>query len=363
MCGIVGFSGNKNATPILINSLKKLEYRGYDSAGIAVFENEKIRVEKSKGRLSDLEARLGKVGEPTGTCGIGHTRWATHGEPSDINSHPHSTARIAIVHNGIIENYKALKQFLTEQGRTFQSETDSEVIVQLLDYYYCGCLPVDESDFEYGKIPLGVECGNPVSAIVNTLKELEGSFALGIFFADFPDTIFAVRRESPLIVGVGDDASYIASDVPAILQYTKDYYLLEPNEIAVLSPFSTNIYDMHYKKLSKELKTADFDMEAAEKQGFAHFMLKEIYEQPTAIKTTIAPHIEKGLPYFEDMDFSSYKKIFIVACGSAYYAGVVGKYVIEKVAKIPVEVDIASEFRYREPIVGQGDLVIIISQS
>jgi glucosamine--fructose-6-phosphate aminotransferase (isomerizing) len=307
-----------------------------------VFEGEKIRVEKSKGRLADLEKKLEEVGVPQGSCGIGHTRWATHGEPSDVNSHPHSTAEIAIVHNGIIENYRVLKEFLIEQGRTFRSETDTEVIVQMLDYYYKG---------------------NPVSAIVNTLKELEGSFALGILFADFPDTIFAVRRESPLIVGLGEDASYIASDVPAILQYTRNYYLLEPNEIAVLSPYGANIYDMHYKKLQKELLTADFDMEAAEKQGFAHFMLKEIFEQPTAIKTTIAPHIEKGLPYFENMDFTKYNKIFVVACGTAYYAGTVGKYLIEKLARIPVETDIASEFRYREPIVTDKDLVIIISQS
>ncbi|GHU55486.1 glutamine--fructose-6-phosphate aminotransferase [isomerizing] [Clostridia bacterium] len=342
MCGIVGFSGKNNASEILINSLKKLEYRGYDSAGIAVFEGGNIRIEKSKGRLADLEAKLSTVGEPNGTCGIGHTRWATHGEPSDVNSHPHSTARIAIVHNGIIENYKVLKEFLIEQGRSFQSETDTEVIVQMLDHYYTG---------------------NPISAIVQTLRELTGSFALGILFADFPDTIFAIRRESPLIVGVGENASYIASDVPAILQYTKDYYLLEHNEIAVLSPYGTSIYDMHYKKLDKELKTADFDMEAAEKQGFAHFMLKEIHEQPTAVKTTITPCIENGLPNFEGMDFSKYKKLFIVACGTAYYAGVVGKYVIEKLAKIPVDVDIASEFRYREPLVGADDLVIIISQS
>jgi glucosamine--fructose-6-phosphate aminotransferase (isomerizing) len=348
MCGIVGYVGQqarpaKNCINVLIDGLKKLEYRGYDSAGIAVFDGGKIKTIKSEGRLLNLEEKL--AADYSGlrsACGIGHTRWATHGEPSDINAHPHSGGRVAIVHNGIIENYRELKEYLTAKGRRFISETDTEIVAQLLDFYYNG---------------------NPVDAIVKTCNDLKGSFALGIIFKDFDDTIFAVRRESPLIVGVGDGESYIASDVPAILKYTKKYYLLEGNEIAVLSPYGAKIYDMHYRKINKELKTADFELEAAEKQGYEHYMLKEINEQPTAINTTIKPLIKDGLPMFENIDFVKYRKIFIVACGTAYYAGVVGKYIIEKLARVPVEVDIASEFRYREPLVGEGDLVIIISQS
>lgn len=347
MCGIVGYVGKQNCTDILINSLSKLEYRGYDSAGIAIFENGEIKVAKSKGRLTDLEEKMKTEGRPSGNAGIGHTRWATHGEPSDVNSHPHSGADVTIVHNGIIENYKKLKEFLVNEGRVFLSETDTEVVAQLISYYYDG---------------------DPVKAIINATKELEGSFALGVIFRDFTDTIFAVRRESPLIVGVGEGESFIASDVPAILQYTKNYYLLEPNEIAVLSSYSTKIYDTHYKAIDKELKTADWDMDAAEKQGYEHFMLKEIHEQPVAIKTTVASRITDGLPDLEECSITheklnSFKNIFVVACGTAMHAGVVGKYIIEKLARVPVIVDIASEFRYRDPIVGEGDLVIIISQS
>ncbi|MBE6853040.1 MAG: glutamine--fructose-6-phosphate transaminase (isomerizing) [Ruminococcus sp.] len=347
MCGIVGYVGKQNCTDVLINSLSRLEYRGYDSAGIAVFENGEIKVVKSKGRLTDLSARMETEGRPSGNVGIGHTRWATHGEPSDVNSHPHSGADVTLVHNGIIENYKKLKEFLIREGKEFKSETDTEVVAQLISYYYNG---------------------DPVEAIIKASKDIEGSFALGVVFRDFTDTIFALRRESPLIVGVGEDESFIASDVPAILQYTRNYYLLEPNEIAVLSPYSTKIYDQHYQAIEKELKTADWDMDAAEKQGYEHFMLKEIHEQPTAIKTTIASRITDGLPDLEECGITceklnSFRNIFIVACGTAMHAGVVGKYVIEKLARVPVVVDIASEFRYREPIVGDGDLVIIISQS
>lgn len=347
MCGIVGYVGYRDCADVLMDALSKLEYRGYDSAGIAVFDNEEIKVAKSKGRLADLAEKMKKTGKPTGTVGIGHTRWATHGEPSDINSHPHSGERVTIVHNGIIENYKALKDFLVKEGRCFKSDTDTEVVAQLLDYYYNG---------------------DPIHTIAKVTKELEGSYALGIIFADFPDTVFAIRRESPLIVGVGENESFIASDVPAILKFTKNYYLLEHDEIAVLSKYSTSIYDLHYNKLDKELKTADWDMDAAEKGGYEHFMLKEIFEQPTAIKTTIAPRIVDGLPNLEECGItkeklSGYKQIFVVACGTAMHAGVVGRYVIEKLARIPVNVEIASEFRYRDPIVSEGDLVIIISQS
>ncbi|MBQ7012564.1 MAG: glutamine--fructose-6-phosphate transaminase (isomerizing) [Oscillospiraceae bacterium] len=350
MCGIVGYVGHRECADVLLAGLSKLEYRGYDSAGIAVFENQEIRVAKSKGRLDDLRAKMEKEGKPHGIAGIGHTRWATHGEPSDRNSHPHGGGRVTLVHNGIIENYKRLKEFLVSKGRVFESDTDTEVVAQLLDYYYQG------------------NHGNPIDAIVETMHELEGSFALGIIFADFPDRVFALRRESPLIVGIGENESFIASDVTAILKYTKNYYLLEHDEIAVLYKGQTKVYDLHYQQIEKELKTADWDESAAEKCGYEHFMLKEIYEQPTAIKTTIMPRITEGLPNLEECGITperllEFNKIHIVACGTAMHAGIVGKYVIEKLAKMPVNVDIASEFRYREPLVGEGDLVIIISQS
>lgn len=347
MCGIVGYVGYRDCTEVLVDALSKLEYRGYDSAGIAVFENEEIKVAKSKGRLADLTAKMEKEGMLHGTSGIGHTRWATHGEPSDRNSHPHGGERVTIVHNGIIENYKSIKDFLLGVGRCFKSDTDTEVIAQLLDYYYDG---------------------DPVHTISKVVREIEGSYALGIVFEDFPDTVFAIRRESPLIVGIGENESFIASDVPAILKYTKNYYLLEHDEIAVLSKYSTKIYDLHYKQIEKELKTADWDMDAAEKCGYEHFMLKEIFEQPTAIKTTITPRIVDGLPNLEECGITpeilnGFSNIHVVACGTAMHAGMVGKYVIEKLARVPVNVDIASEFRYRAPLVTDKDLVIIISQS
>ena len=347
MCGIVGYVGYRDCSDVLVSALTKLEYRGYDSAGIAVFENDIIKVAKSKGRLKDLEDKMAVEGKPQGFAGIGHTRWATHGEPSDINSHPHSGRRVTIVHNGIIENYSELKDFLKDKGVEFLSETDSEVVAQLLDYYYTG---------------------DPLRAITDTMKELTGSFALGILFADFPNTVFAVRRESPLIVGVAENESFIASDVPAILKYTKDYYLLEHNEIAKLTKDGVEFFDKHRRPITKELKTADWDMDAAEKGGYPHFMIKEINEQPTAIKTTITPRIKDGLPCLEECGITldkikNFRSIHVVACGTAMHAGMVGKYVIEKLARVPVTVDIASEFRYREPLVGEGDLVIIISQS
>ena len=347
MCGIVGYVGSGNCTDVLIDALSKLEYRGYDSAGIAVFENGEIKVAKSKGRLADLEQKMEQTGRPEGHAGIGHTRWATHGEPSDINSHPHSGKRVTIVHNGIIENYKPLKDFLLAQGRTFQSETDTEVVAQLLDYYYEG---------------------NPLDTIIKVMHELEGSFALGIVFSDHVDKVYAVRCESPLIVGVGENESFVASDVPAFLKYTRNYYLLDHNEIVELSHDGIKIYDTHKKEVHKDLKTADWDMDAAEKGGYEHFMLKEIHEQPTAVKTTISPRITDGLPNLEECGITpeklkSFRQIYVVACGTAMHAGMVGKYVIEKLAKVPVVVDIASEFRYRDPLVNDKDLVIIISQS
>lgn len=347
MCGIVGYVGHRDCSDVLVSALTKLEYRGYDSAGIAVFENGEIKTVKTKGKLKDLEDKLATVGKPGGHIGIGHTRWATHGEPSDVNSHPHSGARVTIVHNGIIENYIELKEFLVSKGREFLSDTDTEVVAQLLDYKYNG---------------------NPLETIDAVMAELKGSFALGIMFKDYPDRIFAVRRESPLIVGVAEGECFIASDVPAILQYTRDYYLLEHDEIATLSGEGVTFVDEHLDPIEKELKTADWDMEAAEKGGYPHFMIKEINEQPTAIRTTIMPRIKDGLPCLEECGITleklkDFTNITIVACGTAMHAGMVGKYVIEDLARVPVNVDIASEFRYRNPIVGKGDLVIIISQS
>ena len=346
MCGIVGYVGTEQAAPILLAGLSKLEYRGYDSAGIAVFQEGRIVVAKAKGRLKNLEERMEKEGRPKGHVGIGHTRWATHGEPSDVNSHPHTGGRVTIVHNGIIENYKELKDFLVGKGVTFASDTDTEVVARLLDYRYNG---------------------SPIQTISETIRDLEGSYALGIIFADHPDQVYAVRCESPLIVGVGKGESFIASDVPAIIEYTRDYYLLEHEEIAVLNSDGVQIYDAFGQPVQKELKTADWDVEAIGKGGYAHFMLKEIHEQPTAIRNTIAPRIQNGLPNLEECGITpevlrGFRHI-LVACGTAMHAGTVGKYVIEKLARVPVTVDIASEFRYREPLVGEGDLVIIISQS
>lgn len=347
MCGIVGYVGPKDCSDVLVSALTKLEYRGYDSAGIAVFDDGAIKTVKTKGKLKDLEDKLEKVGKPNGHVGIGHTRWATHGEPSDVNSHPHSGARVTIVHNGIIENYIELKNFLISKGRTFLSDTDTEVVAQLLDYKYNG---------------------NPVETIDSVMAELKGSFALGIMFNDFQDRIFAVRRESPLIVGVADGETFIASDVPAILKYTRKYYLLEHDEIATLTKDGAEFVDEHLNPITKELKTADWNMEAAEKGGYPHFMIKEINEQPTAIKTTIIPRIKNGLPCLEECGITlekikGFRNITIVACGTAMHAGMVGKYVIEDIARVPVTVDIASEFRYRNPIIDKNDLVIIISQS
>lgn len=347
MCGIVGYVGSGDCTEVLINALSKLEYRGYDSAGIAVFENGQIVVEKAKGRLKNLEDKMEGGHRPKGNVGIGHTRWATHGEPSDINSHPHGNKRVSIVHNGIIENYMKIKSFLIDKGYEFISETDTETVSKLLDYNYNG---------------------NPVDTIIKTIGEIEGSYALGIVFADFPDTIFSVRKDSPLIIGVGSGENFIASDVPAILKYTRDYYLLEQDEIAIIKKDSVEIKDIHGENINKELQHANWDEEAAEKGGYEHFMLKEIHEQPEVIKRTIVPRIMDGMPFLEECGITSemlksFRKIFIVACGTAMHAGLVGKYVIEKLARIEVTVDIASEFRYRDPVLTEEDLVVLISQS
>lgn len=347
MCGVVGYVGDKDCASVLVDALSKLEYRGYDSAGIAVFEKGAIKVEKSKGRLANLTDKMKLDGKPDGHCGIGHTRWATHGEPSDINSHPHGNKRVSIVHNGIIENYKQIKDFLISEGYGFESQTDTETVAKLLDYYY-----VDD----------------PIETIAKVIAEIQGSYALGIMFRDFPETIYAVRKDSPLIVGVGQNENFLASDVPAIIKYTRDYYLLEQDEIAVVKKDEIKIYDIHKNPIEKELQTATWDISAAEKGGYEHFMLKEIHEQPTSVKTTITPRISNGMPDFsaDGVDFdklAGYRKIFIVACGTAMHAGLVGKYIIEKIARVPVIVDIASEFRYRDPLITEDDLLIVISQS
>ena len=319
----------------------------YDNISIEEEEPDYITNQKSKGELANLRKKIEEDHKPDGHCGIGHTRWATHGEPSDINSHPHGSKRVSIVHNGIIENYKDIKKFLIGKGYSFISETDTETVAKLLDYYYEG---------------------DPIDAIIKTLNDIRGAYALGILFKDFPDKIFAVRKDSPLIIGVGDEENFIASDVPAILQYTRKYYLLEENEIATIKADRVEFCDIHKQEIVKEVKVSDLDMDAAEKGGYEHFMLKEIHEQPTAVKTTIAPRIVNGMPDLSECGLTdemlkNYRKIFVVACGTACHAGMVGKYVIEKLARTEVTVDIASEFRYRDPIVTPEDLVIVISQS
>lgn len=349
MCGIVGYIGEKQAAPIILDGLAKLEYRGYDSAGMAVYDGKKINITKSVGRLKVLE-NLTKGGETMpGTCGIGHTRWATHGVPNNVNAHPHfNTAEtIAVVHNGIIENYLQLRQKLTSKGYHFISETDTEVLAHLLDYYYKG---------------------NPLEAITKVLHRVEGSYALGIIFADCPDQLFAARKDSPLIVGQNDEGCFIASDVPAVLRYTRKVYYVDNQEVVRLRADHMHFYTVDEEEIKKEPVMIEWDANAAEKGGYEHFMLKEMYEQPKTVTDTLMPRIRDNDIVIDELNMTdeelrALKKIHIVACGSAYHAGVTGKYVIEGIARIPVEVDLASEFRYRNPILEEGALVIVISQS
>lgn len=349
MCGIVGYIGKRQAAPIILDGLSKLEYRGYDSAGLAVFDGSEIRVSKALGRLKVLE-NLTKGGETMpGTSGIGHTRWATHGVPSDQNAHPHinQANTIAVVHNGIIENYIALKKKLIAKGYQFVSETDTEVLAHLLDYYYKG---------------------NPLQAITKVLHRVEGSYALGIMFADCPGEIYAARKDSPLIVGQNEEGCFIASDVPAILKYTRNVYYMDNQEVAALRADGLDFFSVDEEKLVKEAVTVDWDADAAEKGGYEHFMLKEMYEQPKTITDTISPRVCGNDIVIRELNMTdeelrAVKKIHIVACGSAYHAGVTGKYVLEDLARIPVEIDVASEFRYRNPILEEGGMVIVISQS
>ena len=352
MCGIVGYVGKEQAAPILLDGLSKLEYRGYDSAGMAVYDGTQIQINKATGRLKVL-SELTHDGETMpGTIGIGHTRWATHGEPSDVNAHPHfnEDRTIAVVHNGIIENFMKLRTLLEERGYQFCSKTDTEVVAHLLDYYYK----------KYDK--------NPLVAVSKVIHRVEGSYALGIIFSDHADTVYSVRKDSPLIVGMAEGGNLIASDVPAVLKYTRDVYFIENEEIATLTKDSIHFYNVDGDELKKESKHIDWDINAAEKGGYEHFMLKEIYEQPKAVKDTISPRIKDGEIVIEELGMSDEEikkisKIMIVACGSAYHTGVSSKYIFEGLARIPVEVDLASEFRYRNPILEEGTLVIIISQS
>ncbi len=347
MCGIVGYVGKRSAEDVLLDGLEKLEYRGYDSAGVALALDGGIRVVKTKGRLAALREKLAAQQLAQSFCGIGHTRWATHGEPSDVNSHPHSTPRVSIVHNGIIENYGLLKQRLIAKGYTFQSETDTEVLVKLIDSCYAG---------------------DPLKALQQALVKVRGSYALAVLFRDYPDTIFAVRRESPLIVGWGEGENFVASDIPALLKYTRRYSVLEEGDLAVCTAEGIRFYNEFGEPVEREALTADWDMEAAEKGGYPHFMLKEINEQPAAITATVSPRVEDGLPVLRipeltDEVLRNIGTIHLVACGTAMHAGMVGKSAIETLARVPAEVEIASEFRYRDPILQQNDLVIIISQS
>lgn len=349
MCGIVGYIGNEQAAPILLDGLSKLEYRGYDSAGMAVFNGEDIQVMKATGRLKVLNELSHGGAMLPGNMGIGHTRWATHGAPSDTNAHPHfnKDESIVVVHNGIIENYLKLKKLLESRGYQFISETDTEVIAHLLDYYYKG---------------------DPLEAVIRVMQRVEGSYALGIMFKDHPDEMYAVRKDSPLIVGRCDHGSIIASDVPAVLKYTRDVFFIQNQELVKLTKDQITFYNIDKEELEKESTRIEWDVNAAEKGGYEHFMLKEINEQPKAVRDTLNPRIRDGRIVIEELgmtdeEIAAIRKIYIVACGSAYHTGVTSKYVFEGLARIPVEVDLASEFRYRNPILDEGTLVIVVSQS
>ncbi|WMI80762.1 glutamine--fructose-6-phosphate transaminase (isomerizing) [Anaerotignum sp. MB30-C6] len=348
MCGIVGYIGNEEAVPVLLNGLAKLEYRGYDSAGISVYKDG-IRTIKAKGRLANLSDKIQGEGSVSSHMGIGHTRWATHGAPSDRNSHPHNSqsGKVSVVHNGIIENYMEIKDFLLDKGYHFVSETDTEVVAQLFDFYYDG---------------------DPVGTLRKIIGRLRGAYALGIMCNDHPDRLIAVRKDSPLLVGLSQEGNYIASDIPALLEYTRDYYLLNDNEIVFLTKDGVTLYDLDGNQIHKDVFHVTWDIDAAEKGGYDYFMMKEIMEQPEALRKTLFPRmVEQGIA-LEDLSLTEeeikhFNRIHIVACGSAWHAGIVGRYVMEEVSRIPVEVDIASEFRYRNPILHKNDLCVIISQS
>lgn len=354
MCGIVGFTGAAQAAPILLDGLSKLEYRGYDSAGVAVQNAAgKIEVVKAKGRLKVLSEMTDGGNAVQGCCGIGHTRWATHGEPSALNAHPHysNDEKIAVVHNGIIENYQELKERLINRGYTFQSQTDTEVVAQLLDYYYTG------------------DCkGDALDAIARMMLHVRGSYALGILFADQPGVIYAARKDSPLIAGVCENGTMIGSDVPALLKYTRNVYYIDNMDIARLSADGIEFFNTDKEPVTHELTAIEWDAEAAEKGGYEHFMMKEIYEQPTAVRDTLSPRIKDGQIDLSELELDAaaiekVKRIYIIGCGSAYHVGVAARYVFESLARIPVEVDVASEFRYRDPVLDPDSIALVISQS
>lgn len=352
MCGIVGYIGVSKAQPILIEGLSKLEYRGYDSAGIAVFDGKSIKVEKAKGKLENLEKILEQY-PLEGTLGIGHTRWATHGAPSDINSHPHvsSDSKIAVVHNGIIENYMEIKEMLISEGYTFRSETDSETVAQLIDFYY-------------------KKTGSFIDSVFAAVKKIEGAYAIGAICSDCPDTLVGMRKAAPLIVGKGEGENFLASDIPAILKKTRQVYFLNDDEIAILKKDSVEIFNSDRQKLEREIYNVTWDISAAEKDGYDHFMLKEINEQPRIIKETLEHRLSKdetGLDTaslgLSKSSIEALNRIYIVACGTAYHAGLVGKHLIERICRIPVVSEVASEFRYKDPVLDEKTLVIVVSQS
>ena len=356
MCGIVGYIGTKKASPILINGLIRLEYRGYDSAGISTMEKDGLSVMKDQGRVKNLYNLKG-IDDLEGTIGIAHTRWATHGKPSQENAHPHmdNSKTFSVFHNGIIENYNELRKFLTDKGYKFYSETDTETIPNLVHYYYSNDEKTDELKF--------------LRAVNNACKDLKGSFAIEIMCKDYPDNMIVVRKDSPLVIGKGEDENYISSDIPAILSFTKNFYLLDDMELAILSRNEVKFFDKDLNPVDKKEKTIEWNASSAEKNGYEDFMLKEIYEQPNAIRETIgAKFSENSKCEFEELNFtkdflSNLNRIYIVACGTAMHAGLAGKTVIEKLCKIPTEVDVASEFRYRDPLVDEKTLCIFISQS
>ena len=352
MCGIVGYVGKEQAAPILLDGLERLEYRGYDSAGLAVLGGRRgLQVKKSKGRLSVLKALTDNGRSLTGTLGIGHTRWATHGEPNDINSHPHLSEgrNIAVVHNGIIENYVEIKEFLISQGMHFSSETDTEVVAQLLEYFYDSC-------------------GDFMASVYRVLDRIEGAYALGIICRDVPDSFVAARKDAPLLLGYGDGCSFIASDVTALIKHTRDVAYMNDGEVALVSADGIQVFDEYGQPVEKEHSYVDWDVSAAEKGGYPHFMFKEIMEQPEAVRKTISPRIKEGQIVFDELSLDEdfirgLDRIFIVACGSSYHVGMVGKYNLERLLRKPVDVQLASEFRYANPLVGPNSLVIVISQS
>ncbi len=350
MCGIVGYTGNKECISVLTSGLKMLEYRGYDSAGVAFFENMSIQTVKACGKLTNLEAKLEEKGGIDSNCGMGHTRWATHGAPSDTNSHPHSTETVSLIHNGIIENHREIAAMLLKNGYSFISDTDTERACKLIDMLY-------------------KKHANPLKALFEAAKMLKGSYAFGVMFVDIPGKIFALRQDSPLILATDESGAYLASDIPAVLPYTKQYCRLEEGIAAVLSTDGIEFYDKELRPTTQKFETASWNLEEAQKGGFPHFMIKEIHEEPSALKKTVEMRVRDGIPSFDDdaficdSDLARIKRIHIVACGTAMHAGLVGKYIVEKLAKVPVSVEIASEFRYRDPILCKDDLVLLLSQS